>query len=37
MTDEELENINSGNKKFGLDYMGLCPQMKGYLVAISGE
>jgi hypothetical protein len=30
MIDEDLEI-------FGLVYMGMCPQMKGYLVAISGE
>jgi hypothetical protein len=37
ITDEDLTNINSGNKQFGLVYMGMCPQTKGNLLAISGE
>jgi hypothetical protein len=37
MTDKDLENINSGNKKFGIVCIGVCPQTKGHLLAISGE
>jgi hypothetical protein len=37
ITDGDLTNINSGNKKFGLVYMGACPQTKGHLLAITEE
>jgi hypothetical protein len=36
-TDEDIENTNSGNKIFGIVYMGVCPQTKRHLLAISRE
>jgi hypothetical protein len=37
MTGENLEYINSGNKELSLVYTGLCLQIKGHSLAITGE